>query len=162
DAARAVERYKTQIAGRTDDLQPTITVIDEDDQRRLPQGWKIIVGVVFLLLAYGAYHLIVPAADKMLAPPVSPVPAQLEPKTASTPPPAPVHKAVPATATATPVIPTPPAAASGTQTAPGAPAAPGTATPAQQQAAIPQGEVFGKQHHDARVVLRMKQTTRVL
>src|SRR6516164_8974709 len=35
DAARLVERYKTQIAGRTDDLQPTITVIDEDDHRRL-------------------------------------------------------------------------------------------------------------------------------
>src|SRR5262249_25033193 len=95
-------------------------------------------------------------------PPVSPVPAQLEPKTASTPTPAPVHKAAPATATATPVITTPPAAASGTQTAPGTPAAPGTATPAQQQAAIPQGEAFGKQHHDARGGLGMKQTTRVL
>ena len=69
DTARVVERYKTQIAGRTDDQTPTITVIDEDEHRRLPQGWKIIAGVVFLLLAYGAYHLIVPAADKMLAPP---------------------------------------------------------------------------------------------
>jgi cytoskeleton protein RodZ len=159
DAARCVERYKTQIAGRTDDLQPTITVIDEDDHRRLPQGWKIIVGVVFLLLAYGAYHLVVPAADKMLAPPVSPVPAQLAPKPAAPPvrkaqtPPA----AAPAAATTAPAAGTT-TAAPGTQPA----TTPGTAAPPQQQAAIPQGEVYGKQHHDARVVLRMRQSTRVL
>jgi cytoskeleton protein RodZ len=159
DAARAVERYKTQIAGRTDDLTPTITVIDEDDNRRLPQGWKIIVGVVFLLLAYGAYHLVVPAADKMLAPPVSPVPAQLAPKTAQTTPRSapPVRKAE-AAPVAGQATPTAPGAISGSHAA----TVPGAAAPLQQQAAIPQGEVYGKQHRDARVVLRMKQTTRVL
>jgi cytoskeleton protein RodZ len=151
DAARAVERYKTQIAGRTDDLQPTITVIDEDDHRRLPQGWKIVVGVVLLLLAYGAYHLIVPAADRMLAPPVSPVPAQLAPK------PAAPRTAHPATHTAQATAPGTATAAPGASNAQQAGAVPGT-----QQAAIPPGVVYGKQHQDARVVLRMKQTTRVL
>jgi cytoskeleton protein RodZ len=152
DAARVIERYKTQIAGRTDDLTPTITVIDDDENRRLPQGWKIIVGVVFLLLAYGAYHLVVPAADRMLAPPVSPVPAQLAPRPARTAPRSapPVRKAETAPAAATTVP-------SGQATA-----VPGATAPLQQQAAIPQGQVYGKQHQDARVVLRMRQTTRVL
>jgi cytoskeleton protein RodZ len=152
DAARVIERYKTQIAGRTDDLTPTITVIDDDENRRLPQGWKIIVGVVFLLLAYGAYHLVVPAADRMLAPPVSPVPAQLAPRPARTAPRSapPVRKAQTAPAAATTVP-------SGQATA-----VPGATAPLQQQAAIPQGQVYGKQHQDARVVLRMRQTTRVL
>jgi cytoskeleton protein RodZ len=164
DAARLVERYKTQIAGRTDDLQPTITVIDEDDHRRLPQGWKIIVGVVFLLLAYGAYHLVMPAADRMLAPPVAPVPAQLAPKPAqSTPPSTPPVRKAETTAPTSPAA-TPPTAAPGTAAPPGTQAAatPGAAGPLQQQAAIPQGEVYGKQHRDARVVLRMKQSARVL
>src|SRR5215813_1545718 len=70
DAAQSVERFKSQIAGRTDDAKPTITVIDEDEHRRLPQGWKIILAIVLLAVAYGAYHLLVPVADKMLAPPV--------------------------------------------------------------------------------------------
>ncbi len=152
DSARVIERYKTQIAGRTDDQTPTITVIDEDEHRRLPQGWKIIAGVVFLLLAYGAYHLIVPAADKMLAPPVSPVPSQLAPKSAPSAP-----RRMPAVSN--PETATPPATAPNGQ----APAtAPGVVAPPQQQAAIPQGEVYGKQHQDARVVLRVRQTTRVL
>src|SRR5215831_980828 len=51
DTPRVLERYKAQIAGRLEDPNPTITIIDDDDQRRLPQGWKIVVGVVFLLLA---------------------------------------------------------------------------------------------------------------
>ncbi len=147
DAAHAVERFKTQIAGRTDDAMPTITVIDEDDHRRLPQGWKIIAAVVVLLFAYGAYHLLVPAADKMLSPPVAPVPAQYAPKpvVAKNPPPKPVQAAT---------IP-PPATAS-------APSADTSPAPAQQEAAVPQGKVYGQQNRSARVVLRMKDTTSVL
>jgi cytoskeleton protein RodZ len=147
DAAQAVERFKTQIAGRTDDAVPTITVIDEDDHRRLPQGWKIIAAVVLLLFAYGAYHLLMPAADKMLAPPVAPVPAQYAPK--------------PVVAKKLPAKPAP-----STQTAPPAPdqtAAPAaTVLPPQQQAAIPQGRVYGQLNRNARVVIRLKEPTRIL
>lgn len=151
DAAQCVERFKTQIAGRTDDVTPTITVIDEDEHRRLPQGWKIIAGVVLLLCAYGAYHLLVPAADKMLSPPVAPVPQAYAPK----PVPKKVVKVAPPPA---PLATAPDAAAPATTDGAQAPAA----VPPQQEAAIAPGKVYGTLNRNARVVLRMKQTTRVL
>jgi cytoskeleton protein RodZ len=157
DTARVLERYKAQIAGRTEDPNPTITIIDDDDQRRLPQGWKIIVGVVFLLLAYGAYHLIVPAADRMLAPPVAPVPAQLTGKTESPHKAPAVSKPQTVTTAAAPTA-QPQAAQNGQAPV----AAPGVATSAQQQAGFPPGQVYGKQHADARVILRMKSSTHIL
>jgi len=158
DQGACVERFKSQIAGRTDDSAPTITVIDEDEHRRLPQGWKIIAAVVLLLFAYGAYHLLVPAADKMLAPPVAPVPQSAAPapkKIVKVEPPQPQ-----------PAAPTVVAAPPGTNPAV-TPPADGAQTPAtgaapQQQAAIPPGKVYGQLNKNARVVLRMKQTTRVL
>ena len=156
DQGACVERFKSQIAGRTDDVTPTITVIDEDEHRRLPQGWKIIAAVVLLLFAYGAYHLLVPAADKMLAPPVAPVPqtstsapkkvAKVEP-----PKPQPISPTVTTVPAGTNSSATPPA--NGTQT---------PATTTQQQAAIPPGKVYGQLNKNARVVLRMKQPTSVL
>ncbi len=157
DQGACVERFKSQIAGRTDDSAPTITVIDEDEHRRLPQGWKIVATVVLLLFAYGAYHLL-SAADKVLAPPVAPVPQAASPapkKVAKVEPPKPQ-----------PVAPTVTAAPSGTNPAV-TPPVDGTQTPAtgavpQQQAAIPPGKVYGQLNKNARVVLRMKQTTRVL
>lgn len=153
DMPRVLERYKAQIAGRCEDPIPTITIIDDEDHRRLPQGWKIIVGVVFLLLAYGAYHLIAPAADRMLAPPVAPVPAQLTGKAAAPHKAPAVNKPQPTTTAAVPSS-QPPAA----QVPAGAP---GVATPAQQPAALPPGQVYGKQHADARVVLRMRASTHI-
>ena len=156
DAAQCVERFKAQIAGRSDEVIPTITVLDEDEHRRLPQGWKIIAAVVLVLFGYGTYHLLVPAADKMLTPPVAPVPAQYAPKPVAVKksPPKPVQAAA---------APAPSSAASstaGTQTSPEQ--APATAQPPQQQAAIPQGRIYGQQNHNARVVLRLKEATRVL
>jgi len=155
DTPRVLERYKAQIAGRLEDPIPTITIIDDDDQRRLPQGWKIVVGVVFLLLAYGAYYLIAPAADRMLAPPVAPVPAQLTGKP-DTPHKVTVSKPQPVTTAMVPAL-QPPAAQNGQVPA----AVPGAVTPAQQPAALPPGMVYGKQHADARVILRMKASTHI-
>ncbi len=57
DPVQCVERFKAEIAGRSDTNTPTITVIDEDAERRMPHGWKIIAGVVLLLVIYGAYQL---------------------------------------------------------------------------------------------------------
>lgn len=74
DAAQCVERYKLEIAGRSDNITP-VHVIEEDETRRLPQGWMIVAGVVLLLLAYGAYRLVV-SADEMLTQPVTPAPPQ--------------------------------------------------------------------------------------
>ena len=74
DAAQCVERYKLEIAGRSDNITP-VHVIEEDEARRLPQGWVIVAGVVLVLLAYGAYRLVV-SADEMLTQPVTPPPPQ--------------------------------------------------------------------------------------
>lgn len=152
DQAACVERFKAQIAGRGDDATPTINVIDEDEHRRLPQGWKIIAAVVLVLFAYGAYNLLIPAANKMLSPPVAPVPSQYAPKPArqamvKSPPKAAVTPQLQPTSAANGQAPYPP---------------PTSASTAQQEAALPQGRVYGLAHRDARVVLRMKQTTRVL
>jgi cytoskeleton protein RodZ len=155
DAPQCVERFKSQIAGRTDDVTPTITVIDEDEHRRLPQGWKIIAAFVLLAFAYGAYHLLVPAADKMLAPPVAPVPqAAVAPK----PVPKQVVKIQPLPQPPAPVT----AAPNATSPAPNATQAPASPDAVQQQAAIPPGKVYGQQNKGARVILRIKQPTQVL
>src|SRR5471030_772848 len=113
DAVQCVERFKAEIAGRSDEATPTVTVIDEDEHRRLPQGWKIIAGFVLLLFVYGAYHLLVPAADRMLSPPVAPVPAQYAPKPVVAkklpPKPVPASTVTPSAMTPAPDQTTPPA-----------------------------------------------------
>ncbi len=152
DTARVIERYKAQIAGRTDDQTPTITIIDEDEHRRLPQGWKIVAGVVFLLLAYGAYHLIVPAADKMLAPPVASgtgaAGVEVCVEHAAQNPYSPPRRGRTA-------------AGNAKCTSPRSRAGCGRATAASKPQ-FRRAKVYGKQHQDARVVLRMRQATHVL
>ena len=159
DSAQCVERFKSQIAGRGEEPAPTINVIDEDEQRQLPQGWKIVAAVVLVLFVYGAYHLLVPAADKMLSPPVAPVPSQYAPKpvqhAAVKPPSRPA--AVPQTGTAAATGPAQEVAGQ----IPAGQAAAANATP-QQQAAIAPGRVYGQLNRNARVVLRVKQATRIL
>jgi len=164
DASACVERFKAQIAGRADDIQPTINVIDEDEHRRLPQGWWLIAAVVLLLFVYGAYHLLMPAADKFMAPAVAPVPQATAPKpkhVAQVPKPAPAPPVSPA-------MPDPNLPATSTAAAPGqALAGPAAQTAPQGQApaqvaSIPQGKVYGQLNRDARVILRMRKTTRVL
>jgi cytoskeleton protein RodZ len=178
DAVQCVERFKAEIAGRSHDTPTPVTVIDEDEHRRLPQGWKIIAGVVLVLLIYGAYYLLVPTADRMLTPPVSSVPQQFAPKQASvTPAPAPVVAAPvtvsPATDSASNIV-TPQPGTAPVQTSTANPAAPvpksatapasGTQTSVApvQEAAIAPGKVYGEQNRNARVVLRVKQATKVL
>lgn len=146
DAAHCVERFKAEIAGRSDaDHMPQVHVIDEDEHRRLPQGWKIVAAVVVLLMIYGAYAVI-SSTSSMLSQPATPAPpAQLTPK--------PVARVAP-----TPVVPT--------QTVPTTPSgqapATGTAIAPATPAALPPGQTYGEQNHNARVVLRVHQATRIL
>ncbi len=165
DTGQTLERFKAEIAGRTDtEVQQPVTVIDEDDTRRLPQGWKIIAGVAVLLMLYGAYYVLT-STSGMMSQPVAAPPQQFEPKpVAATPPPAPVTpppQATPAPATATP----PPAGTTTGQepslTPPGTAVVAPPATP-PAEAPLPQGTVFGKNNAGARVVLRVHQPTRVL
>jgi cytoskeleton protein RodZ len=176
DAVQSVERFKAEIAGRSDHVTP-VQVIEEDEHRRLPQGWIIIAVVVIAALAYGAYRLAV-SADQMLAQPVTPPPpqvavakpvvvAKVEKKPAPASPgtiaangtPAPAVSLAPAgeqpNANPTAVSP-PPASTSGLMPS-------GEAPPAQQQtAALPPGEVYGGQNKNSRVTLRVHSATKIL
>jgi cytoskeleton protein RodZ len=178
DVTQCVERFKAEIAGRAEQGTP-VQVIEEDEHRRLPQGWKMIAGVVLALLAYGAYNLIY-LADQALTQPSTPPPPEVA---VSKPKPAPHHVAV----VAPPVVTTTPATRGQTEGSPGtaplgvgpgattgqnqtqAALAPGAATgasvqglPATQFPPLPPGKVYGARNHDARVVLRIHAPTRLL
>jgi cytoskeleton protein RodZ len=149
DAAQCVERFKAEIAGRSDsDHLPHVNVIDEDDHRRLPQGWKIGVGIVVLLLLYGIYYLIASATSMFSQPTTPPPPTQLAQK------PAAVHVAshrVPP-----PQVVRSPTASAVTQPGASPAIAPMTEVP------LPAGVVYGQQNSNARVVLRAHKATRIL
>jgi cytoskeleton protein RodZ len=164
DTAQCLERFKAEIAGRTDaDQQPQVTVIDEDEHRRLPQGWKIIAGVVVLLMVYGAYYVLT-STSSMMSPPVAPPPGQAAPKPVVAqakpvaPPPAPVPVPAATTPPATDATTAPPPA--GTTPAPATPNA--AASPAAAPVPLPQGTIYGQNNRGARVVLRVHTSTRVL
>jgi cytoskeleton protein RodZ len=191
DTKRCVDRFKAEISGRTEE-PVTVHLIDEDEERRrLPQGWKIIAGIVVLLLAYGAYQLAV-SANRMLAQPTPPPPQTSETVTVTTPkPPVRVTQSVPQTTGTSAVAPAQTGSNSavptqnGTQIpsvvpqspAPGvsappavSPAQTGTApvtaaqtpTPQQQVAALPKGQVYGVQNKNPRVILRAHEATKIL
>ena len=144
DTAQCVERFKAEIAGRSDaDHMPQVNVIDEDEHRRLPQGWKIVAAVVALLMLYGAYYLISSASSIVSQPSTPPAPTQAAVK------PAAAHKAPSAVAAA------PPAAIDAQQPA-------SSPTPAPTETPLPAGTAYGQQNANARVVLRAHQTTRIL
>ena len=156
DAGQCVERFKAEIAGREHaDSARQVQVIEEDEHRRLPQGWKIIAAFVVLVMAYGIYYVI-SSANSSQNQPITPLPpASLTPHTASvqpTPPPAAPATTPNATAATAP----PPA------TTIIAPVVPGTppVTPAVTDN-LPAGTVYGKQNAGARVVLRVHQTARI-
>jgi cytoskeleton protein RodZ len=150
DAAQCVERFKAEIAGRSEgDHIPHVQVIDEDEHRRLPQGWKIVAAVVVLLMLYGVYYLISSASSIISQPSTPPAPAQAAAKPH-------VARVAPRAVAAAPVM--APAAAVDSQqptTAP-SPNAPATKVP------LPVGTAYGAQNVSARVVLRVHQATRVL
>jgi cytoskeleton protein RodZ len=158
DTVQCVDRFKSEIAGRSDseNVAP-VTVIDEDEHRRLPQGWKIIAGVVVLLMLYGAYYVLSNTNSMMSQPVVAPPQQQQvapKPVAHAAPPPQPV------------VAPPPPSQeAAPTATPDGTAAAAPDGTPAAApapEAPLPQGQVYGANNAGARVVLRVHQVTRVL
>jgi len=162
DTSQCVERFKAEIAGRSDsDNTPQVTVIDEDDHRRLPQGWKIIAAVGVLLMLYGLYYLIASAAS-MFSQPATPPP----PTTQIAPKPVAAHVAPHPAAFPPPPAASPPPASTDASATPGQPAA---ATPvatapgaAPAAAPLPAGTVYGQQNRNARVILRVHVATRIL
>jgi len=185
DATEMVERYKQEISGRHDDHMPTIAPVP-DEQRRLPQGWRFVAGIVVLAVGYGAWHLLsAGSAPQAVPPPPSlapPKPAAVAPQPA--PPTNPDQAAVPSpaidnsAAAASPesapaapdASPAPAAAAQPTATPSPAqtnsalagqvPAAPAEASaPAASDTATP--TVYGKNNANPRVVLKAKNDTHI-
>lgn len=176
NAAQTVERFKAEISGRAEEGITPVTVIDEGDDRRLPQGWRIIVGVVVIALGYGGYHLL--TADRAVTnTPVPPLPVQYVPHPAAPPVASPALPQTAAQAVKAPAAPATPAvtrqAAAALSTTPAkapaksnntaavSPAAPAQ-VPQQNAAAAKEGHVYGEQNKNARVVLRARATTHVL
>jgi cytoskeleton protein RodZ len=182
DAADYVERFKREISGRAEDQAREPAAIHLDD-RRLSYGWRIMAGVVLVLLAWGGWRLLSPGTESNQ--PVPPPPVLNPPKLAAKPAPqpvvAPVQTAVPSPATDTvpPASATveqqqasampPPAAGAktpatslslptrtATQSPAGAPAQPAVAVPA-----VGSGQVFGALNRNPRVVLRARGDARV-
>ena len=156
DAIQCVERFKAEIAGRGDASVTPISVIDEDAEHRMPHGWKIMAGVVVVLVLYGAYQLAA-SADKMLnEPTVAPAPVVPRPV---------AHKTAPVAVTQT--LTPPPVAPDVSDTAQQAApvttetAAPIAPVPAAEQP-LPLGQVYGEISRPARVVLRAREATRIL
>jgi len=181
DSVQCVERFKAEIAGRNDTAIEPITVIDEDETRRMPYGWKAMAVAVVGLVLYGAYQLAA-SADKMLNEPTvapapvvpRPVPHKLVPKeqpqqqaqlTVTQPLTQPLDTSLPFGVAVTGGTAAAPAQTdqanpqANTAAAPGVTPAPAAAAPA---APLPQGQVYGESNKSARVVLRLRDTTRIL
>ena len=172
DAVEMVERYKQEISGRHDDHTPTVAPVP-DEPRRLPQGWRIVAGIVVLAVGYGVYHLLSAGSTPQTVPPPPslspPRVAAAAPKPA-TPPPAPEQSATPSPAINS-ATPAPAASPPGDNPlASQVPVAPGAATPSPAlsgtpAAAAPQPEeatIYGKNNRNPRVVLKAKGDTHVM
>jgi cytoskeleton protein RodZ len=171
DAGMYVERFKRDISGRAEEQSREPAPIHQDD-RRLPQGWRIIAGVVAILLIWGAWHLLSPSGETNQA--VPPAPVLNSPKPVARSAPAPVV-APPQAAIPSPAADGAPPAANGVdqqQASAMPPPAAGAKTPATQatplSAASPiaqpssePGQVFGAVNRNSRVVLRARGDTRL-
>jgi cytoskeleton protein RodZ len=184
DAGQYVERFKQDISGRPDESQREPVPIHQDE-RRLPYGWRLIAGVVILLLAYGGYHLLSSGGDAVQPTPPAPVLNPPKPAAPPTPKPivAPAQEAVPSPAADGAMPGAAPAAPAGQQATALPPPAAGSPAPATRatpltttspvanqtggQAAVPavpaasSGTVYGQQNRGARVVLRARGDSRV-
>lgn len=155
DPLQTVERFKHEIAGR-DDASKTAGFPEQSDETRLPHGWIIIAVIVLGLVAYGLYHLAISADTAAQQQPVAAVPEQI------------LSKARVAAIPHKPALPKPAAApASSTTPAAGTPPSTAPANGTDAAAALPEtspvtGHVYGQQNATARVVLHVKEATRIL
>lgn len=150
DSHAYVERFKRDIAGRSEDAARGPAPIHQEESRRLPQGWGIIAGVVGLLLLYGGYHLLSSGGAGDQAVPPAPVIAITKP--APKPAPAPMPAAAPAQTATVP--------SDTDSTAAVSPAAE-SQVPAAQASAPDTGVVYGKANADPHVILHARADVRV-
>jgi cytoskeleton protein RodZ len=170
DVTAMVARFKEEISGRHDEHTPAIAQIPDEETRHLPRGWRIVAGVVVLLLGYGAWHLFSSGSTQVAVPP----PPSLNPPKIAAAKPAPTPAPVPAqTASAAPVTPAPSTKpATSTAAAPSASmsslpspastqAKPATADNAVSTIGASGGTVYGEQNRNPRVVLKARTDTRI-
>jgi cytoskeleton protein RodZ len=175
DATEVVERYKQEISGRHDDHMQTVAPMP-DEQRRLPQGWRFVAGIVVLAVGYGVWHLLSAGSAPQAVPPppsltppkvaaVAPAPPPAVPEQTATPSPAIENSA----AADAPASAPPPAANTAAPAATSQPSA--TPSPAQTETAAPPAAgsdtattsptVYGKTNANPRVVLKAKNDTHI-
>ncbi len=160
DPAEYVARLKGEIAGHNEQ-SPLKGLPEDTGESRLPYGWLIMALVVVGVVGYAGYQL-VRSADLPAVQAVAPVPAAIRPEPARR---APAPKRTGHAQQAT-LRPGPgggsgavnPALAAGTVSMAGTLAAP--TNPAW--ASLPQGQVFGAQNREARVVLHARAVTHLL
>ncbi|HEX4635189.1 MAG TPA: RodZ domain-containing protein [Rhizomicrobium sp.] len=177
DDAHYVERFKREVTGRAEDHTREPAPIHQDE-RHLPYGWRLIAGVVVILLAWGGWRLVSSGGDTNQ--PVPPAPVLTAPKPAAKPVPQPVV-APPQVAVPSPAADaSPPRAANDAaeqQASALPPPAAGAKTPATRStplssvspmatpqappasAAVPlvgAGQVYGAANRNPRVVLRAR------
>ena len=171
EATQMVERFKLEIAGRQDAHSLT-TPMEDYERRKLPFGWRILLGVVVVLLAYGAWHLLAAGpTPQPVPPPPQAVAVRPVPKPVPAPPPVPQQTATvtPAASPTAPVPATAPPTAAAGNGAPGNVAAASTSGSATPVAAPPvpavtpanPGRVYGAKNKNSRVVLRARADTHV-
>ena len=169
DVTAMVARFKEEIAGRHDEHTPAIAQIPDEETRHLPRGWRIVAGVVVLLLGYGAWHLFSSGSTQVAVPP----PPSLNPPKAAVAKSAPAPTPAPApaqTASAAPVTPAPSTKQAASTAAPSAsmsslPASTQTKPPGPDNAVstigATGGTVYGEQNRNPRVVLKARTDTRI-
>jgi len=183
DADQYVERFKQEISGRADEHSREPAPIHQEEGRHyLPHGWRIVAGIVILLLGYGVWHLMAPSGDSGQQVPAPPVlnPPKPKPKPAPQPIVAPPQTATPSPAADAPppasidaagqqasATPPPAAGAKTPATSTAQMAAPPTSQPRMPQAAVPPAQAasgaqsFGGTNASSRVMLRARGPVRV-
>jgi cytoskeleton protein RodZ len=135
-----VDRLKAEIAGRSEARDAV--QVSTPHERKLPPGGVAIALLLLILVVWGIYTMFV-WANRMAAPPVTPVPARLSAQVGLAPPPPPPPEV--------------PAAAPVTNTAPAAPSAP----PSDTNTVLPPGTKYGAQNVGSRITLLAHRPTRV-
>ena len=162
DVNAMVDRFKEEISGRHDEHPPAMTPMEDDETRHLPQGWRIVAGVVVLLLGYGAWHLFSTGSTQVAVPP----PPSLAPPKAAAPKPAPAPVQTATAAPAAPVNSAPASSAAAPSASMSSLPAPASVKPPVTDNAVSTigttgGTVYGEQNRNPRVVLKVRSDTRV-
>jgi cytoskeleton protein RodZ len=160
DAREFVERFKAESVGRND--PPPLKGLPEDDgESRLPYGWLFMALVVLGVVGYAGYHLVHSAEFASNQLQVAPVPAVMRAETVRHA--APSKRLVQLQPKANLGIPAGTANANSVAPAAGSVANPVSPTTTSAEiAALPPGQVYGAQNHNARVLLHARTITHVL